>query len=339
MENPLPPGTAYPLPDVFAFARGGRVTGPGGWPKRRAELLALFEKEMYGPQPPPAVPERSAPVRSLPSPDPAVSLRIERWYLGPTGPLDVLISVPTKRDRPAPAFIGLNFESVAETLEGRRHHWGFVEGARRGFGCVVGCYEDVAPDRKSGLLYQLPYRAISLWAWGLSRLADGVETLTPELDSKRLAVVGHSRLGKAALLAGARDGRFALTIPSQSGCGGAAPSRGNVGESVARINAVFPHWFSERFKKYNDHPERLPFDQNGLLACIAPRALLLCNATEDSWANPDGQLSALEAASPVWSLLGADPSEKTATFIRPGKHAMTEVEWRAYLDFAEKVLR
>jgi hypothetical protein len=203
----------------------------------------------------------------------------------------------------------------------------------------VACYESVAPDQNDALIYRSGFRAISLWAWALSRMLDGIEKFVPELDPKRLGVVGHSRLGKAALLAGARDIRFALTIPSQSGCGGAAPSRGSQGETVERINTAFPHWFADRFKKYNARPEGLPLDQHHLLACLAPRAVLICNAAEDTWANPDGQVSALDAARPVWSLIGADSARKTATFLRAGGHAMTGQEWAAYLDFAERVLR
>lgn len=326
----LPPGVAHPLPDLLPLKQDG-------WPRRREELLTLFEKEMYGMAPAPELPRVRAK-RILPSPDPALTLRVERWSTSATGPVDVLIALPAKVQKPVPAFVGLNFESVAETIENVKHHWALTDAAKRGFGMVVACYEDIAPDEKTALLYRLPYRAISLWAWAFSRLVDGIEKHVPEIDPKRLAAVGHSRLGKAALLAGMRDTRFALTIPSQSGCGGAAPSRGNTGESVERINTVFPHWFVDRFKTYNKHPEKLPFDQHAALACIAPRALLLCNATEDTWANPDGQVSALEAARPIWNLLGADPAQKTATFIRPGKHSMSEVEWNAYLEFAEKVL-
>lgn len=333
----LPPGVAHPLPDLLAFKKGGRVTGMGGWPERREELLKLFEKEMYGPAPAPELPRVKAK-RALSSSDHALTLRVECWSMNAIGPIDVLIALPAKAQKPIPAFVGLNFSSIAETIEGVRHHWAFTDAAKRGFGIVVACYEDIAPDEKTALLYRLPYRAISLWSWAFSRLVDGIEKYVPEIDLKRLAAVGHSRLGKAALLAGMRDTRFALTIPSQSGCGGAAPSRGNIGESVERINTVFPHWFDDRFKKYNKTPEKLPFDQHAALACIAPRALLLCNATEDTWANPDGQLSALEAARSVWSLLGADPAQKTSTFTRPGKHSMSELEWKAYLDFAERVL-
>ena len=106
-------------------------------------------------------------------------------------------------------------------------------------------------------------------------------------------MVGHSRLGKTALLAGAFDERIALVIPHQAGCGGSAPSRGKVGESVKQINNGFPHWFNGAFKEFNDQPDRLPFDQNCLVALVAPRPVLFSNAVEDTWANPEGQFEVL----------------------------------------------
>ena len=99
------------------------------------------------------------------------------------------------------------------------------------------------------------------------------------------------------------DERIALAIPHQAGCGGTAPSRGKVGESVKRINTSFPHWFDGTFKEFNDQPERLPFDQNCLVALVAPRPVLFSNAVEDTWANPDGQFEVLQAADPVYRLL------------------------------------
>src|SRR5439155_23363292 len=152
---------------------------------------------------------------------------------------------------------------------------------------------------------------------------------------KRIAVVGHSRNGKAALVAAAFDERIALAIPLQAGCGGTSPSRGKIGESVQRINTSFPHWFNGQFKKFNEQPDRLPFDQHCLIALCAPRPVLLPNAEEDLWANPGGQLELAKAAAPVYKLLGAEgiaPDAKpemsklidsrVGYFIRPGKHAM-----------------
>ncbi|MFN6051094.1 MAG: acetylxylan esterase, partial [Planctomycetia bacterium] len=136
---------------------------------------------------------------------------------------------------------------------------------------------------------------IAAWSWGTSRVID-VLAADPLLDSKKIIVVGHSRLGKAALLTAAFDERVALAIPNQAGCGGTAPSRGTVGESVQRINTSFPHWFNANFKEFNAQPARIPFDQNCLVAICAPRPVLFTNAVEDTWANPDGQFEVLKAA-------------------------------------------
>ena len=172
-----------------------------------------------------------------------------------------------------------------------------------------------------------------------------------DIDKNRIAVVGHSRLGKTALLAAAFDERIALVIPHQAGCGGTAPSRGEVGESVKQINDRFPHWFDATFKEFNDHPDRLPFDQHSLVALVAPRPVLLTNAVEDTWANPQGQFEVLQAADPVYRLLGAGGLEAKrmpepgrlidsmlGCHIRPGKHSMGKEDWNVFLAFADKHL-
>ena len=140
------------------------------------------------------------------------------------------------------------------------------------------------------------------------------------VDATRVVLMGHSRLGKTALLAGAFDERIALVIPHQAGCGGTAPSRGKVGESVKQINDRFPHWFNGTFKEFNDHPDRLPFDQHCLVALMAPRPVLLTNAVEDTWANPEGQFEVLQAAAPVYRLLGAGGRNHRAARRRGEQH-------------------
>jgi len=138
-------------------------------------------------------------------------------------------------------------------------------------------------------------------------------------------------------------------IPLQAGCGGTAPSRGKIGESVKQINDRFPHWFNSQFKKFNEQPERLPFDQHSLIALCAPRPVLLSNAVEDTWANPAGQFEMLQAADPVYRLLGTDGlgaqqapqtgkllDSTLGYYIRPGKHSMTKEDWKIFLDFADK---
>jgi len=204
---------------------------------------------------------------------------------------------------------------------------------------------------------------IMAWSWGFSRMLDYLLTV-PEIDGKRVAVVGHSRNGKTALLAAAFDTRIAMAIPSQAGCGGSAPSRvapelaapkaggRPQAETVAVINKAFPHWFCGHFKAFNDAPERLPFDQHELIALCAPRPVLLSNATEDLWANPAGQFEMLRAADPVYRLvagdgLGAEKMPVTGSllnsrlgyFIREGKHSMTTPDWKVWLDYADKWLK
>jgi hypothetical protein len=147
------------------------------------------------------------------------------------------------------------------------------------------------------------------------------------------------------------DERFAMAIPLQAGCGGTAPSRGTVGESVRQINERFPHWFNSRFKAFNEDPFKLPFDQHALIALCAPRPVLLPNAVEDTWANPAGQFEMLRGADRVYRFLGSEGLEtaeqpqpgalvasRLGYFIRPGKHSMTAEDWAVFLDFADKHL-
>jgi hypothetical protein len=191
---------------------------------------------------------------------------------------------------------------------------------------------------------------VAAWAWGLQRGVDYIME-DEDLANNGIIAIGHSRLGKAALVAGAFDERIDIIIPSQSGCGGTSPNRFNVGESVELINIAFPHWFNSAFKEFGNRVEKLPFDQHSLIALAAPRPVLLSNATEDVWADPVGQFNMLIAATPVYEFLGFEgintttyPSEnklidsRLGYFVRPGKHDMTVTEWKAWLDFCDKHL-
>jgi hypothetical protein len=243
--------------------------------------------------------------------------------------------------------------------------WAIEQTIGRGY-AVAACYTgDIDPDRpdfgdgvhphylKPGQSQPGPHEwgTIAAWAWGISRIVDYLVT-DADIDAKRIAVVGHSRLGKTALVAAAYDERIALAIPHQAGCGGTAPSRGKIGESVKQINDRFPHWFNDTFTKFNDQPERLPFDQHSLVALCAPRPVLLSNAEEDTWANPEGQFEVLKGADPVYRLVAGKGLEAKAMpakgklvdsvlgyYIRPGKHSMTKEDWRVFLDFADRNLR
>jgi hypothetical protein len=233
--------------------------------------------------------------------------------------------------------------------------WAIEQSIDRGYAVATFYYGDVEPDRpdategiRACLNLTNDTGAIAAWAWGISRAVDYLVT-DKDLDPHRIAVVGHSRNGKAAALAAAFDDRIALAIPLQAGCGGTSPSRGKIGESVTRINQAFPHWFNGEFKKFGVEPERLPFDQNCLIALIAPRPVMFACATEDTWANPAGQFEVLQAADPVYRFLGVGGLDakqmpgvnqlsisRLTYYIRPGKHSMTKDDWKIFLDFADR---
>jgi len=239
--------------------------------------------------------------------------------------------------------------------------WSVEKVIDRGYALATFYSGDIAPDHPGFADGVFPHYAkgnpasrgldewgaVAAWAWGLSRAVDYL-VQDKDLDRNRIAVVGHSRLGKAALLAGAFDERFALTIGHQAGCGGSAPSRGKIGEQVGQINDRFPHWFDGEFKKFNEQVDRLPFDQNCLMALAAPRPLLLTNGTLDTWANPEGQFDVLKAADGVYTLLGVQGlgegsmpppghlvGNKLAYHIRPGKHALLPEDWETFLHYAD----
>lgn len=240
--------------------------------------------------------------------------------------------------------------------------WPLAEIVRRGYALAAFYSGDIDPDRKEASTGLYAWMAgndqarnnptnrgsIAAWAWGYHRCVDYLVT-DPALDPRRIAALGHSRNGKTALLAAAFDERIAMAFPHQAGCGGTAPSRGKVGESVKVINEKFPHWFNAEFKQFNDAPEKLPFDQHCLVALCAPRPVLISAAQEDQWSNPAGQFEVAKAASPVYRLFdtdGLDASQmpplrhlvksRLGYYLREGRHSMTADDWSVFMDFADR---
>ncbi|MFH5803753.1 acetylxylan esterase [Alienimonas sp. DA493] len=360
----------YTLPPVLAEA-----DAPEDWPQRRAEIVKLFEQHVYGVTPP--APESIAFETS------SETVQWEGWpevewrdvtiaYETPSGPFSqgvtVVLPAGASAEKPAPVFTLIRYTPRSRPPiskdEPERDYcpWGPIAAA----GCAVAVVyvDDVAPDDKerfdSKLLkaYGLDREtlgerpadgcgALAAWGWGASRFLDYCEQ-AEDLDAERVAILGHSRAGKAAWWAGARDPRFSVVISNNSGCGGAALSRRRFGETVAKINDSFPHWFCPRFRTYDNNEDALPVDQHMLAAAMAPRAVYAGSASEDGWADPRGEFLSLVEANPAFALCG-DPrlapedmpepggvvtKGRRGYHLRPGGHSLKKYDWERYLQFA-----
>ena len=257
-----------------------------------------------------------------------------------------------KTGRPMPCALYISFTPYATA-----GYQPIEEVVDHGYAMAVFCYEDVTRDNGDFTdgIAAMTSRAgedawgkIGMWAYAASRAMDYLLTV-PEIDGSRVFVMGHSRLGKTALWAAAQDARFAAVVSNDSGCSGAAVSRGKAGESVAAICKQFPFWFCRNYEKYAGREDSLPFEQYQLLACVAPRPLYVSSASQDDWADPRSEFLSCAMLDPAYALfglpaLGSDQmpqpggriaSGRVGYHLRPGTHYLSRYDWARVMRFMD----
>jgi hypothetical protein len=373
----------YTLPDPLKLANGRPVRDAKTWTtQRRPELIRLFEENQYGRAPErPAkmhfeVSEKSAPVLDGKATRRQVTIYFQPGNDGPH--MDLLIYLPAGATRPVPLLLNLGFGANASAVDDPGIKLGEIWNARekkkvpatrggpfgrvnvapilaKGFGWATFYYGDVEPDFIGGTGMGIrpaqpapdAWGAISAWAWGISRAIDYFET-DRDVDARRVAIMGVSRLGKTVMWAGAHDTRVAAVIASCSGEGGAALSRRIYGETIAHLVAPtrYPYQFAGNYAKWANDPREAPVDAHELIALIAPRPVLLQTGSEDGWSDPKGEFLAAVAAEPVYKLFGKQglgttdwPAAGTpilhdiAYFMHAGGHGTLPSDWDVFLKF------
>jgi len=395
-STPAPPSPqqAIPVePDPLIMDNGKRVSSVKQWrDKRRAEIISLFSREMYGQMPPKPANETFVVTDNTANAlnGKAIRRQVSIFVTGnPNGPrIDLLMYLPNHAAKPVPVILGLNFSgnhavtsdpgvivSRSAAAKANRNNqtnivrgsnanqWPIEEIISRGYGVATADHSDIDADSATSFATSVRalypelqsrgdnFSTVAAWAWGLSRCMDYLVT-DKDVAAKHVAVFGFSRLGKAAVWAGATDERFAMVISNESGAGGAKAFRRGAGESITRLNTVFPWWFCTNFRKYNGQDTTLPFDQDEVLALIAPRPLYVASAEEDKNSDPMGEFLDAKAVDPVYRFLGArdglpalqqppvnqSVQGQIAYHVRSGGHSVTEYDWQQYLAFADKNL-
>lgn len=382
----------YKLPDVLMCEDGEVVTTKEMWEqKRRPEVLDMFTTYMFGKAPvlkdklPYKVERVSEKALGGRATRKEITVYLTSDAQGPC--LHLQLYLPNQVKGKVPVFLGISFlpnytiyndEELAlpEAKEGDK--WKPVRGSmskswqldrilEEGYGLATFCYNDVDPDfdddfkngvhphyYKKNQHYPAPdeWGSIAAWAWGAGRAMDYLET-DSRVDASKVAIVGHSRLGKAAVWAGASDTRFALVISGNSGCCGVAISRRVYGETVEAMNVRFPHWFCSNYKQFNDRERYMPFDQHELVALIAPRPIYIASAEDDNWSDQKGEFLGGKGAEPVYALYGLSgigtdemPPVDTpymqgsiAYHNRKGPHAILPYDWEQFLQFANRYFK
>lgn len=378
----------YTLPDPLRFSDGQPVRTAKDWTsKRRPQIIRLFEENQFGRSPgSPSGMHFDVFDKGTPAFHGKATRRQITIYFSPgaSGPkLDLLLYLPVEARKPVPVLLNISFTANSNTVDdpgvkqgmiwdknkqlvpaGQGFHFAKVNVVpllEAGFGFATFYYGDVEPDFNGGLphgvrsLYLKPgeqeppdaWGAIAAWGWGLSRVLDYFQN-EPQIDTKRVALFGASRLGKTVLWAGARDTRFAAVIACCSGEGGASISRRDFGETVAALTTSFPYQFCANYGKYARHVDQLPVDANMLLSLMAPRPLLLQTGNKDLWGDPKGEFLAEVAAGPVYRLLGAqdlgtdvwppagEPILHTlGYYMHDGGHGPLPADWNIFLQFLQ----
>jgi hypothetical protein len=344
------------MPDPLLRADGLPIKTRAEWEARRGEMRRMIEYYLVGTMPPPPgnVTGRQTEMRSVL--DGKATFRRFHLTFGPKAKLgfDVAVFTPTANGgkEPFPTFVHPSFAATPGTGASEPDPDAaaapFAEALTRGYAVLTYDYRQTAADtpatRESGFFAAYPgydWGAEGAWAWGMSRCVDFLET-QPFANKNQLIAVGHSRLGKATLIAGAFDDRFALVAPAGSGCMGTGAFRfsGKTHggkEGLDEYTARFPYQVSPRLPQFAGHVEKLPFDQHWLVALVAPRPFFAAEALGDPYCNGHAFQETFLHALPVYQFLGA--AEKIGFHFRTGGHAFTPEDWTAILDFADQTLR
>jgi len=365
---------SYTLPDPLMMRNGRRVANAAEWrTERRPEILRAYQSEVYG-RIPANAPKMTWEVIET-NPAAKENTAIMRRLVGRIGTaadaprVNLMVYTPLKTTRPVPMILLINFGG-GPAVEGRpAANTQFndppvaADILARGWGYAMVGYQDIQPDRlntfNQGVIGQTlapgeqpkpdEWGTITAWAWGLSRIIDHFET-DKLVDAKKIAVFGHSRLGKTVLSASALDERIAAVYASCSGEMGAALARRDWGETIDDMAQAFPYWFAGNFQQWAGHWNDMPVDAHMLIALSAPRPVFVTGGTQDQWADPVGEFKAAVAAGPVYKLLGKNdlgttelpPLDTPLTkgdlgwHYHTGGHAATEADWKAFLEFVAK---
>ena len=364
------------LPLVMAFSASAATPAPAWNAKSPEATLDWFSENVYGRLPPTISQAKVSFAAESPDKvmmDGAALRKLVRCTIvGPygTNSFRIVAFLPTAAKKPVPAFLFLSNRPAVSNIDPERKvksgFWPAEEIVARGYAAVAFYLCDVSPDcllqARKGVFacfedFSAEWRRLNLWgtlrawAWGASRVMDWIET-ERAIDASKVAVVGHSRGGKTALLAGVTDKRFAYACVNGSGCAGAKLNRANLpkSESIASIASNFSYWFCLNYVRQANRDGEIECDQHQLLALMAPRLLAVGAASEDAWAGQEGEFAACRLASGAWEERGLKgfvekgfprPGEAyeegmIGFHYEPGPHDLTPANWKRYMDFAEK---